>query len=288
MGVYLMGRLGRREEGLQRLVLLSFFVHLGLMLFGFGLHSWGKQGGTAGPVSYQVALVANPSTASSLSRVAGPVHPSPPPAPPQARRTVSTPPVPPRPDPDRMVEWWKKNRPNLTEIPPKLNSASPKKPGTVPSSTLPGRRDMKETPQERESTPYWSDPSNAGEGKAPVQQSESASLPGKIAPRGPTVSIQGDRQNDPYYSFVVEKIQKHWLPPMVESDERVPMVEIVFSIGRDGLASEPTVEKSSGNPFLDQAALRAIYQAKPFPHFFSSMREGRIPFRLRFSVGELS
>jgi TonB family protein len=188
-----------------------------------------------------------------------------------------------------MVEWWKKNKPNLTEIPPKLSSASPRKPGTVPSSTLPGRRQPDETPPDREETPFWTAGSKPGEGKTPVPPSENASIPGSSTLQaGPTVSVQGGKENDPYGSIVQRKISGNWRPPMVEGSENGFALEVVFDIERNGSVGEVRIEKSSGNDFFDQAALRAIYQARPFPPFLPGTPEGRILFRVRFGVGELS
>jgi TonB family protein len=57
--------------------------------------------------------------------------------------------------------------------------------------------------------------------------------------------------------------------------------QVVFEIGRDGKVRALAVEKSSGNPLYDQAALRAINDAMPFPPLPQDFKE---PF-LRVHMG---
>jgi protein TonB len=56
---------------------------------------------------------------------------------------------------------------------------------------------------------------------------------------------------------------------------------LVFEILRDGKIRSLAVEKSSGNPLYDQAALRAVTDATPFPPLPEEFRE---PF-LRVHLG---
>ena len=53
--------------------------------------------------------------------------------------------------------------------------------------------------------------------------------------------------------------------------------QVVFEIGRDGKVSGLEVEKSSGNPLYDQAALRAVTEATPFPPLPDDFKEAVPP-----------
>jgi TonB family protein len=67
-----------------------------------------------------------------------------------------------------------------------------------------------------------------------------------------------------YLRQVLAKVEQGWSrrPPISEPRERpVIFVEIL----RDGSIAPPRIERSSGNAFYDQAALRAVIEASPFP-----------------------
>jgi protein TonB len=65
-----------------------------------------------------------------------------------------------------------------------------------------------------------------------------------------------------YLQTVQRKINEKWAPPARGSESRAV---IVFEIGRNGDVRRPAVEDSSGDAGYDQAALRAVADANPFP-----------------------
>jgi periplasmic protein TonB len=67
-----------------------------------------------------------------------------------------------------------------------------------------------------------------------------------------------------YLRQVLAKVQDAWQRQgqMAEPTQK-PLV--LVEIQRDGSIAAPRIEKSSGNAFYDQAALRAIMDARPFP-----------------------
>ena len=64
-----------------------------------------------------------------------------------------------------------------------------------------------------------------------------------------------------YLSRVQAKITERWGGRALPGQQPVA----VFDIARDGQMSGLPISKSSGNTYYDQAALRAITEANPFP-----------------------
>jgi len=281
---------GRGEAEISRMFLISFVTHLFLVGLLLGLASMGKRGGI-GAKTYQVSLVSDPSSSPALPRFPAPRALSLP-APPPARRAPlpAATPAPTRADPERMTEWWKRHRPALKIPDPsqrsRLASAAPSAAKSEPlASTLPGRRDLTE-PRPFDS-PYWQEKSASAEGKGSGSKTESAAIrtPGAA---GPSIAVRGDNADDPYSSMVQDKISQRWAPPPAESERGEVLVEVGFFIHQDGSVSEVKVEKSSGNFYFDQAALRAIVQASPFPQLSSWTHDSMRLFHVRFGMGALS
>jgi colicin import membrane protein len=66
----------------------------------------------------------------------------------------------------------------------------------------------------------------------------------------------------PYLAIIREKIEQNWNPPpSVESMK----VKVLFTILRSGRVGNAKLERSSGNFYFDQAAMRAILSSSPFP-----------------------
>ena len=64
-----------------------------------------------------------------------------------------------------------------------------------------------------------------------------------------------------YLSRVQAKVTERWAGKALPGQQPVA----VFEINRDGQVSRLAIERSSGNSYYDQAALRAITEANPFP-----------------------
>ena len=88
-----------------------------------------------------------------------------------------------------------------------------------------------------------------------------AGAPGDVGIGGATFD-----QPDFNYSYYVERmlvtIGTNWFKPALSSPAS-PMIR--FRIQRDGTISEAEVERSSGLPFVDRAALRAVLASSPLP-----------------------
>ena len=95
-----------------------------------------------------------------------------------------------------------------------------------------------------------------------------AAVPGTGGPAGMggNVGVGGATFDQPdfNYSYYVERmlvtIGMNWFKP-AESVPISPMIR--FRIERDGTISDPQVERSSGLPFVDRAALRAVMASSP-------------------------
>jgi len=69
-----------------------------------------------------------------------------------------------------------------------------------------------------------------------------------------------------YRSILEQRIAQRWRTDDVDPRVQVaPPVVVTFTILRDGSTRAVRVEQSSGNRVLDNSALRAVYEASPFP-----------------------
>ena len=162
-----------------------------------------------------------------------PTEPAPPPAAPKPK--IEKPPVEEAPKPSK----------NALLLPPKKES---KKKPTPPPVSRPGRA----------SEPAVSLPSS-GE--------EAGGTPGP-AGAGGTAGIgnlkldQADFKYPVYIERLVQLISMNWFKP-AQTVQTSPVVH--FQIERDGTITDPRIVTSSGLPFVDRAALRAVYASSPLP-----------------------
>ena len=67
-----------------------------------------------------------------------------------------------------------------------------------------------------------------------------------------------------YLRQIQQKVSENWVPPARPTEPSQRAV-VLFEISRDGRVRTSKVEKSSGNAFYDQSALRAVTDSAPFP-----------------------
>lgn len=82
-----------------------------------------------------------------------------------------------------------------------------------------------------------------------------------------------------YLSAIHRKVTAEWAARALEGRQPVA----VFEIGRNGQVTKLSIEKSSGNPYYDQAALRAITGANPFPPLPEEFKEPFLRVHLGFN-----
>jgi periplasmic protein TonB len=105
---------------------------------------------------------------------------------------------------------------------------------------------------------------------APAPAGAASERPGTGGPvgTGGNVGVGGATFDQPdfNYSYYIERmlvtIGMNWFKP-AESVPISPMIR--FRIERDGTVTDPQVERSSGLPFVDRAALRAVIASSPLP-----------------------
>ena len=117
-----------------------------------------------------------------------------------------------------------------------------------------------------------------------AEQTEGAGAGGPVGAGG-NVGVGGTRldQADFTYSYYIERmlvsIGTNWFKPN-QTAGASPIV--YFRIERDGTITDPVIEKSSGLPFVDRAALRAVMASSPLAPLPSEYRGTHLGVHLRF------
>jgi TonB family protein len=110
--------------------------------------------------------------------------------------------------------------------------------------------------------------------KSPVLEKPPSSQPDKskeasITPGVPDVMPMLERpytEYEFYHALIGREIRKRWAPPPGSLRGQRMETIVAFSISRSGKVDRGvTIEKTSGNPFYDQAALRATLGTLPPP-----------------------
>jgi len=81
-----------------------------------------------------------------------------------------------------------------------------------------------------------------------------------------------------YIRQIQGKIQERWLGRAIPGQQPA----VVFEIRRDGRLNVLTVDRSSGNAYYDQVALRAINDASPFPPLPADFKKDVLRIGLQF------
>ncbi|HTN42796.1 MAG TPA: energy transducer TonB [Nitrospiria bacterium] len=93
----------------------------------------------------------------------------------------------------------------------------------------------------------------------------------------------------PYYTDMIQrKIELYWSPPPLETTADATEAVVGFVLFSTGKVGDPRIEKSSGNAYFDQAALRAVYLANPLPPFPQGFRDPSMTVHFRFALTKKS
>lgn len=250
---------------------LSFVGHALLVVALVGAIMWnGWHSSKVYVVNLVPAVAAVGSPTAAMQRASLPALPAPP--------LPSRAPTPtPTPDPHE--------RP-MREAPKLPESALPK-PSLPPRAALPLRAGEKELPSLAQSS------TSAHVDKPQRTDRPVESRPAPEAPRGlPTGSPAGagatsvDASDFPYAWYlrqVLQKVEGEWQ----RQNQRNPPIQkplVLVEIQRNGSIRVPKIEESSGNALYDQAALRAVLDASPFPPLPQEWPRPSLRVQFRFDL----
>lgn len=259
-------------------------------------------GGTA-PVARKTAEAGSPRLASAPAA----------PAPTAVRSSIPTPTrapkAEPKEDPERLQEWWKKAAKSIKAPPAQPDQqATPFKEAARVDLTKRQIPSQPVSPQPISPAAPPTGGSVAGTGKGGEEgaadsagggSGQAGSAQAGVNPQagagqgGPghglgvatgKASFDGPLFQFPSYLQNMEnKISGKWSPPAVSMQGEVGAV-IQFKVRKDGRVESIEVEKSSGNIFFDQAAMRAIFGAAPLPPLPEDLNEDRLTVHFSFMV----
>lgn len=141
---------------------------------------------------------------------------------------------------------------------------------SLPTAKLPPPRATLPRPGEKELPPLATPPSGTPRGEKTAESArppESAPLgapTGVVTGSGALTLDVGDFPHAWYLRQVLQKVEQEWQRQNHTSDPP-QKPQIYVEIQRDGSIGPPAIHKSSGNAFYDNAALRAVMGASPFP-----------------------
>ena len=90
-----------------------------------------------------------------------------------------------------------------------------------------------------------------------------------------------------YYNLLWQRIRSVWvLPEEALGGKKNLETIIAIRIARDGQIEDIQFEKKSGNPYLDESALRAIKKANPLPPLPSDVEGDKFDVGVRFTPSD--
>ncbi len=141
---------------------------------------------------------------------------------------------------------------------------------SLPAAKLPPPRAALPRPGEKELPSLATPPSGTPRGEKTAESArppETASLgapTGVVTGTGALTLDVGDFPHAWYLRQVLQKVEQEWQRQNQPHDPQ-QKPQIYVEIQRDGSIMPPAIHKSSGNSFYDNAALRAVMGASPFP-----------------------
>jgi len=152
-------------------------------------------------------------------------------------------------------------RPGEKELPP-LTSPSDRRPlPTPPPAARPG------------------DPASA----RPAPPPPAGQVTGSVSGSGSLTLDVSDFPHAWYLRQVLQKVEERW-QRQGQTAEPAQKPFVFVEIQRDGSIRATRIEKSSGNAFYDQAALRAIADASPFPPLPQDWSRASLRVMFRFEL----
>ncbi|MBU2551856.1 MAG: TonB family protein [Proteobacteria bacterium] len=158
-----------------------------------------------------------------------------------------------------------------TTVPVTLEIESPVPPAPGPHETRP---EVQAAPASAE---------RSADSQAPAQPVADS---GRQAPNVLEDTISLESKAPQYVSYlgqVKARIKQYWIfPPAARQKQEAGQLTAFFTLDRGGSLLQVLVEKSSGRPHLDQAALEAVRRAAPYPEFPRHINLDRLNIRAHF------
>jgi len=246
---------------------LASHLALGLIVF-YAASAWQARQ----PRMYVVNLV--PAVAASGSAQGRPSLPprasEPPP------RTVA------RPD-----ELPVRETPRSVTSAPEMPTRTPALPDrALPDRTLPSRAPGMPRPSDKELPAVASAAppppgATAGAGRPDAPAAALGRPGGSLQGAGAVTLTASDFPFAWYLAAVQRKITERWSPRAINGRQPVALIQI----GRNGQVAKLDIDKTSGNGYYDQQALRAINEAVPFPPLPAEYDAPVLTIHLNFTFG---
>ncbi len=100
---------------------------------------------------------------------------------------------------------------------------------------------------------------------------------------GPNTPL-GNNRLGWYAELIRQKIAQSWNTNGLDARSQNTPAIVSFYIMRDGTIRTPSIVQSSGNPTVDNTALRAVYQASPMPALPAQISEPYISAQFTFNL----
>lgn len=100
---------------------------------------------------------------------------------------------------------------------------------------------------------------------------------------GPNTPL-GNNRLGWYAELIRQRIAQNWNTNGLDSHTQANPAIVSFWIMRDGSIRNPQIVQSSGNPSIDNTALRAVYQSNPLPGLPAQVSESSISAQFTFNL----
>lgn len=100
---------------------------------------------------------------------------------------------------------------------------------------------------------------------------------------GPNTPL-GNNRLGWYAELIRQKIAQAWNTNGLDGRSQNSPAIVSFYIMRDGTIRTPSIQQSSGNPTIDNTALRAVFQASPMPALPPQITESYISAQFTFNL----
>ncbi|HEY1216794.1 MAG TPA: TonB family protein [Bryobacteraceae bacterium] len=87
-----------------------------------------------------------------------------------------------------------------------------------------------------------------------------------------------------YAELIRERIAQNWRTNGLDARSQSSPAIVSFTIMRDGTVRNPQVVQSSGNPTIDNTALRAVYESNPMPALPPQITDSYISAQFTFNL----